>query len=206
VNLDSPARAKTRTPLKAQLRDAVRVAILDAAEELLALPGLAGATPAKHAGPARVGVGTLYNHFDDREALVRALFETRRSQLRPRVAAAVTAGQGQPFEVRLRGYVRDVFAALEAHRRFVKLMIENEHLRQRSGATVADALAEGFTAVVAVGVRERVVPAARAELLVTVALGGLKAVVMRRILDGRPLAPEAGPLVDVLLDGARVRR
>src|SRR5678815_1807406 len=87
VNLDSPRSTRRKQALRSQLREAVRATILDAAEELIAAKGLHGAGLAQIAKRAGVAVGTLYNYFDDRDALVRALFETRRAAVRPKLHA-----------------------------------------------------------------------------------------------------------------------
>ncbi len=135
VNLDSSRRRapKPREALRSQLRETVRAAILDAAEELIALKGLHGAGLAQIAKKAGVAVGTLYNYFEDRDAMVRALFETRRATLRPKVLEAFSAGAGQSFEPRLRTFMRDLFEAFESHRRYVKVLFEAEHLKPVGG-------------------------------------------------------------------------
>src|SRR5262245_13233725 len=110
-----------KAQLRTQLRETVATAILEAAEELIATNGLQAAPLLQIATRAGVAVGTLYNYFADRDALISALFEMRRATLRPQLRAAVTAGVGLAFEPRLRGFVHDVFAAIEAHRTFVKV-------------------------------------------------------------------------------------
>src|SRR5689334_19567729 len=136
VNLDSSRRVRrTRTAprqgrsqmrrMRETVRETVRVAILDAAEELIARNGLHAAALVQIAKRAGVAVGTLYNYFTDRDALIRGLFESRRATLRPRLLAASSAGSELAFEPRLRRFVRDVLAAFEAHRSFLKVAIEN---------------------------------------------------------------------------------
>src|SRR5262249_52018830 len=102
---------------------------------------------------AGVAVGTLYNYFTDRDALIRALFESRRATLRPQLRAAIDAGRDLAFEPRLRGFVHDVLAVFESHRSFLKVAIENEHLRPAGSTTPQDLLA-GARDIVDAGVRE----------------------------------------------------
>src|SRR4051812_12638687 len=87
VNLDSSRRRAAQARLKSQLRETVRTQILDAAEELIAARGFQSAPLALIARRAGVAVGTLYNYFADRDAMIRALFESRRAVLRPKLVA-----------------------------------------------------------------------------------------------------------------------
>ncbi len=189
--------------MRSQLRESVTVAILEAAEELIAAKGLQGAPLAQIAKRAGVAVGTLYNYFDDRDAMIRALFEMRRATLRPQLRAAVTRAPRAPFEARLRGFVCDVFAAFDAHRKFVKVAIEAEHLKP-SPSTTAQDLNAAIAELVKIGIEERVLAADRADLLPLLIAGGIRAVVLRRIAENKHLDPaDADALVSLFLDGAR---
>jgi AcrR family transcriptional regulator len=211
VNLDSSIR-RTRRPrqlqlaaraeLRVQMRQTVRLAILDAAEELIAKHGLRGAGLAQIARRAGVAVGTLYNYFTDRDALIRGLFESRRATLRPRLLAAMAAGADLAFEPRLRGFVHGVLAAFASHRSFLKIAIENEHLRPPGSTTLQDLLA-GVREVVAAGVREGVIPASKAALLPLIITGTFRALTADRVNHGGELTADGDALVEILLDGAR---
>jgi AcrR family transcriptional regulator len=216
VNLDSSRRARRRRPVRAArvasraelrsqmrrtVRETVRLAILDAAEELIARHGLHGAALVQIARRAGVAVGTLYNYFTDRDALIRALFETRRATFRPRLLAAIDAGLDLPFEPRLRRFVRDLFEAFEAHRSFLKVAIENEHLKP-STSTAPQDIAAGVRDILAAGVREGAIPA-DTDLLALAITGTIKAVVVQRIQAGSELVRDADAIVDFVLDGAR---
>lgn len=217
VNLDSsrrrarrakPAaspRAELRDQVRRTLRETVRASILDAAEELIAKHGLHAAGLAQIAKRAGVAVGTLYNYFSDRDALIRGLFESRRATLRPRLLAAVSAGAELAFEPRLRGFVRAVLEAFEAHRSFFKLAIENEHLKP-SGSTTPQDLLVGVRDIVAAGVREGVISREKAELLPLAITATLKSVAVHRIQAGGELARDADAIVEIMLDGTRSAR
>jgi len=193
----SRAKASFRT----QLRETARAAILDAAEELIATRGMEGAPLVQIAKRAGIAVGTLYNYFTDRDALVQALFESRRATLRPMIRVAIKANDKLGFEPRLRAFVHDVLAAFEAHRRFVKVAIEAEH-RIAPSATSTD-VHVAITELVKIGVREKAIAAGRAELLPTLIAGALRAVVLRRIGEDAPLVGDADTIVSIFLDGAR---
>jgi AcrR family transcriptional regulator len=188
--------------MRRTVRETVRVAILDAAEQLIAKHGLHDAALVQIARRAGVAVGTLYNYFTDRDALIRALFESRRATFRPRLLAAINAGKELAFEPRLRSFVRGVFDAFESHRSFLKLAIENEHLKPSHSTTPQDLLA-GARALVAAGVRDGVIAAEKAELLPLVITATIKSIAVHRIQAGGELAGDADAIVEILLDGAR---
>lgn len=66
-----PASVKLRD----RLREQTQTAILDAAEAVLAEEGLALARIDAIASRAGVSVGTLYNHFGDRDGIIKAVLE-----------------------------------------------------------------------------------------------------------------------------------
>src|SRR5256885_16022082 len=65
-------------PLRERLKGETQRTILEAAEEVFGKNGLSAARMEDIAGGGGVSVGTLYNHFHDRDALLRALIVTRR--------------------------------------------------------------------------------------------------------------------------------
>jgi AcrR family transcriptional regulator len=190
--------------LKTQLREAVRAQILDAAEELIAARGLHGAGLAQIARNAGVAVGTLYNYFEDRDAMIRALFETRRAVLRPKLLAAAANGQSLKFEPRLRQFVRDVLAACDEHRLFLKVAIEAEHFKL-APSTTATEITTAIETIVQAGVVERAIDPKRAAVLVTVIAGAVRAVALRRTLEGNDFEADADAIVSIFLDGVRRR-
>src|SRR6266508_4489678 len=91
--------------LRDRLREETTRGILGAAEEVFAAEGL-GARMERIAARAGVAVGTLYNHFQDRNALVAALVRSRREAVEeharahgPLLAVLMQAGEG-PGETR----------------------------------------------------------------------------------------------------------
>ena len=86
MNLDSRTRNKPQR-LKERLREVTSAAILQAAEDVLLDQGLA-APMELIAARAGVAVGTLYNHFKDRKALVASLLQKHRDQLMSEAHAA----------------------------------------------------------------------------------------------------------------------
>ena len=137
--------------------------------------------------------------------MIRGLFESRRATLRPRLLAAINAGSELAFEPRLRRFVREVLEAFEAHRSFLKVAIENEHLKP-SGSTTPQDLLAGVRDIVAAGVREGVVPADKAELLPLAITATLKSVAVHQIQTGGELPAVADRIVEIMLDGVRSPR
>jgi AcrR family transcriptional regulator len=195
-------RAELRSQMRRTVRETVRMAILDAAEELIARHGLHDAALVQIARRAGVAVGTLYNYFTDRDALIRGLFESRRATLRPRLLAAIQAGSDLSFEPRLRRFVREMLEAFESHRNFLKVAIENEHLKP-SGSTTPQDLLAGVRDIVSAGVREGAIPVYKAEILPLVITGIIKSIAVHRIHGGGEMVGDADAIVDLVLDGAR---
>jgi AcrR family transcriptional regulator len=191
--------------MRETVRETVRVAIVDAAEAQIAEHGLHAAALLQIARRAGVAVGTLYNYFTDRDALIRALFESRRASLRPRLLAAIQAGVEHAFEPRLRGFVRDVLGVFESYRSFLKVAIENEHLKP-PGSSAPQDLLNGVRDIVAAGVREGAIDPDKAELLPLALTGTLKAIMVHRLQAGAPLVGDADAIVEIMLDGVRSRR
>jgi AcrR family transcriptional regulator len=189
--------SSARASFRSQLRETARATILDAAEELIATR--ADVPLVQIAKRAGIAVGTLYNYFTDREALVAALFETRRATLRPMISAALKANVDLAFEPRLRAFVKDLVGACEAHRRFIKISME---VSQRPSVTTNDVRA-AIKELVKAGVREGAIAPRRADLFALVFHGGVRAVLLDRVADGAPLDRDVDELVSILLDGAR---
>ena len=189
--------------LRTQMREKVRAAILDAAEELIAERGLQATALAQIAAKGGVAVGTLYNYFEDRDALVRALFESRRATLKPKLQAAMVAGKALAFEPRLRTFMRDLFAAFEDHRRYLAAMFAAEHLKpQGAHADMKTAIDE----LVAAGVAEGVIAKDAAEILTIMLRGSIRSVIVHRLETGGAFPDDADAVVTLMLDGARKRR
>jgi AcrR family transcriptional regulator len=99
MNLASNSRRRPQR-LKDRLRAVASEAILEAAEAVLSERGL-DAPMEVIATRAGVAVGTLYNHFKDRKALVGALIEAHRDRVLADVKEAEEATQGQPVRAQL---------------------------------------------------------------------------------------------------------
>ncbi len=118
--------------LRTRLRNATRDAILSAAEDIIAERGMQTARMEDIAAAAGVSVGTIYNHFSDRQTLLEGLLDTRASEFVATARAVVDQTQGQPFEQRLHLFCQTMVGSFEAHRQLFALFVRQEvcHLEQ----------------------------------------------------------------------------
>lgn len=113
--------------LRSRLREATAAAILDAAEEVFAERGLSAAHMNDIAGRAGVAVGTLYNHFTDRDALLKALIEQRRAGLYEVMDRFLAQPPSGDFRADLKGLVQCIWGYFEQHQRFHQIMHRLEY-------------------------------------------------------------------------------
>src|SRR5436190_822848 len=120
VNLDSPS--ESQLSLRDRQKSATREAILAAAADVLGAPGDSPARMEDIATRAGVAVGTVYNYFEDRTALMRALLDTRTHALLEALERDVRPvgprGPDAPrrFAAALRQFVGALIAHLDANR------------------------------------------------------------------------------------------
>lgn len=110
----SPSSIKSEHDLKPTSRsesrnEAARTRLIDAATELIAERGIEGVNTNVVARAAKVGVGTFYNHFEDKHALHRAIVMRGFEGLRGAMADA--SGQLPPGEDELASQVRAIVTA-----------------------------------------------------------------------------------------------
>jgi AcrR family transcriptional regulator len=206
--LEAPLRRRD------EARALFRNAILDAAEAVFAEKGFHGARIQDIAERARTAVGTVYNHFEDKDDVLAALLEERSEEL----IAELTAAKDDtgPFEARLRARVAHVLAYVQAHRAFYaianeqglfagsvapgaratsKRLLHVEKLRAAFGALLEDGVATGELEPVYGDALPRV-------------LGGtIRAFVLSSIADRTSDVDEdASTIVDLFLVGAARRK
>lgn len=97
-------------------------AILAAAEETIVERGLTDTGIAEIAARAGVAVGTVYNHFEDREALLAALMAERGRELLGRLDEAfASAGD---FRARLDATARGFLQHVELHYGLLRILLD----------------------------------------------------------------------------------
>lgn len=204
MNEDSPS-GKQR--LRDKIRGATASAILEASEAVFAEQGLNSARMDDIAGRAGVAVGTLYNYFADRSALIAALLDSRRDELVQRLDQVLGAAEALPFTKQLEAFVIAAFQHFMTHRPFLTILMEAEgaHLTAAKPRDSVRALFERCETIVARGVK---LGALKDDTLVDYAamlLGCLRAVFTRGRILGDPIDPSpenAAALVEFFLRGA----
>src|SRR5262249_22687500 len=135
MNSRSPKRSSVHPPLRNRLRELAADTILEAAEQVFAELGPAAGMDAI-ATRAGVAVGTLYNHFRDRDALVDALFEARAVALVARVRDEIDASTGVEFRPRLLRVLEAVMASTSPNPRFRQVFLQAELRKPRKSAVL----------------------------------------------------------------------
>ncbi len=121
MNARSPSESKGAS-LRTRLREQTAAAILDAAEEVFAERGIGAAHMNDIAARAGVAVGTLYNHFADRDALLDALLQERRHGLLAVMDEFLDQPGSGDFAGDLKALVQRMGGYFEAHRRFHQIL------------------------------------------------------------------------------------
>jgi AcrR family transcriptional regulator len=121
----------------------VRDELLQAAESVFSENGLQAAKVEDIAARAGVSVGTVYNYFADRQALVEAVMELRREGLFRELNRLEVETSGQPFLKRLEISVERVLEYFAGQRPYYVLMLEAEGIPQAFQKMVKSSLASG---------------------------------------------------------------
>jgi AcrR family transcriptional regulator len=121
-----------KVPGQARSQETVSI-ILEASARILESDGLRGFNTNSIADRAGVSVGSLYQYFSNKDAIVLALIGSFEEALHDAVLRAVQGGRGQELKARLRLLVR---ALVTVHYRRPRLnrVLEAEEERLGSGA------------------------------------------------------------------------
>jgi len=196
--------------LRDRLKASTRAAVLQAAERVFAEQG-AGARMEDLAAAAGVAVGTLYNYFTDRDALLEDLLTARRRELWAALKEAQRALPPRASEERLLAFLTALLDHLRAHWDLFTLILLDDDTtgrprlaRRRSmGAELHARLAELTDACIDDGVFD---PSA-ADLYPSMLLGMVKGVVVQHMREHREPPPHAtaARIARVFARGARRR-
>lgn len=119
-------RERQAPSLRQRVKVLFRDELLQAAEELFAEQGLQAAKLEDIANRAGVAVGTIYNYFADRNALLQAVMERRRQELNEDSKNLERETQGCPFHERLDAFLRGLLEHLDHQRRFYSILVQAE--------------------------------------------------------------------------------
>ncbi|HET6414231.1 MAG TPA: TetR/AcrR family transcriptional regulator [Anaeromyxobacter sp.] len=189
--------------LRDRLRDEVDRTILAAAEEVFSEEGLS-AKVEKIAARAGVAVGTLYNHFADREALATALARARRDSLLSRLDAALSECDGRPVEDQLRAFVSAVAEHGKAHGRYLSMLVQAGEgpARAHPGHSLLEDLLSRVDVIAARGIASGELRPEGREVYGLALLGMIRLANVRILEGAAKWESLAGPLVDLFLRGA----
>jgi AcrR family transcriptional regulator len=223
MNRRSETKAVATRPaapkLRARIRETTEQALLDAAEEEFADAGLHAAHMGTIAAKAGVSVGTLYNHFEDREALLAGLLAARHADLIGKLDAALGEAANRPLRDRLRAILGAFAGHCEDHRKFVFIVIQRELGRYQqtyphAWAKKTDAMREFHDRIEAEmkrGVKERALRPEDGELAATFFLGMMRALMIRDVSErdasepGGDMARDLDRLLDAFFTGMGAR-
>jgi AcrR family transcriptional regulator len=207
VNRSSSHGSKVQR-LRDRLREATAESILAAAEEVFASDGPHGAGMSEIARHAGVAVGTLYNHFADREALLTALLHSRRGELYAELERRVDAlpAGAAPRSV-LTAFLSALFGHFDAHRPFFDMLMQHEGALGDAKADHKRELYRRVEALIARLEEAARIPPERRALHAALLMGLIRGACMRAAYSGerrgQPLQPLAEEIADFFLKGAR---
>lgn len=206
------SRSPTETdppPLRERLRQATAAAILAAAEEVFAEQGVHTARMNDIAHRAGVAVGTLYNHFEDKDALLAGLLVERKRQVLELVDRVVD-GPAPDFRTRLRNLLATFFGYYQQHRAFYRIYAQGElqacgphaPLKDKLAPEMARQIHARMEKLVKRGVREKALRASGTALYPALLMGTLRAMWMHDLLSEEQQAIDVDEVVRFFLDGA----
>ncbi len=200
MNPNSPSEPRLRDRLRAETARA----IAEAAEEVFAARGVRDARMEEIAARAGVAVGTVYNHFEDRGALLAELVERRRQELAYKLDRALAGAQAQPFEAQLRTFAQTVFEHFETHRSFLSIMLESDSAHAAKPSEAMLELRRRVDALVERGTREGAVRLPGRELWPTMLFSAIRGVLVYELRNPGKLAlsQRVDAVIDFFLHGA----
>ena len=201
MNLNSPNERRVQR-LRAKFKEETAQLVLAAAEEVFAESGT-GASMAEIAKHAGVAVGTLYNHFGDREHLLNALLDQTRKELLDAIDDRLKRLAKAAFTDQLVALVTEIFDHVESHRRLFTVLMDEERLNSKS--EFARALYVRVEKVIKKGIKERFLRESGSDLYPALLLGMLRGAKMGQVYGGPSLSPGecVGRVVELFLHGAR---
>ena len=202
----SPSPRKPES-LRVRLRHATVEAILDATQEVLIETG-GKASVGAIAAHAGIAVGTLYNHFRDRDQLIQALLRQRYEEFANKLDASLLADDKRGFEVHLRQFVLTMLTHFDTNRRYLKLVLSTEIARLSDKGDPRHPMNQFHRRIVPLferGVREGLIAKDDPELLAAMLMGTLRGYLLSNVDDDNfVFADYADRIVNIFLHGALI--
>lgn len=200
------------TRRREEARALFRNAILEAAEQVFAEVGFHTARIQDIAKRARIAVGTVYNHFEQKEDLLSALLEERTeellAELHPRSSDPVA------FPARLERRIQRLLAYVERHRSFFMIVMNYGIVGTQDGSKELVGLGRkrltrlrgAFRALVEEGIAQGALEPLDTAYLAAFLGGTLRALTFSALLDEDTSLTDRAPwIVRLFLHGAARR-
>ena len=198
-------------PLRERVRREMATGMLLAAEEVFAESGLAKAHVDDIARRAGVAVGTLYNYYGDRDALLAAVLGARVEELEVELQGVNRAHAASPVRRALLELTRAYLRFFLRRRTFVRILAEGELAQLKTAYPTSAAIPmqcwqsvrDAFGEVMDRGIRDGALRGAHADLDLWLFLGLLRGVVMRDLKGATPCREsDADRVLQVFFEGA----
>lgn len=131
-----PVEIKRRKPRQARAEETV-LAILEAAAQILEKGGLPAFNTNAVAERAGVSIGTLYQYFSDKNAILKTLAQREITATLGEVGLAFRGEMGNTIESRVRGIVRAMISAFRGRQRARKAVMQAVLLQGTSNELLA---------------------------------------------------------------------
>jgi AcrR family transcriptional regulator len=190
--------------LRDRFREETARAVLVAAEQVFSEHGFFGASMAQIAERAGVAVGTVYNHFEDRERLLGALLDQRSDELLEQLDRLLSSNAKLPFTEQLRGFVEALFNHFEAHRALLNCSFSGEYVPCQRKTDTPRALYARVQTLLKAGHKQKTLRADPGHSFGVLLLGTVRATFMRPKLGAPVLEPgqAAAEVAEFFLRGA----
>ncbi len=189
------------------MRENTAQEILTAAEQIFVERGIYSTHMADIAARAGVAVGTLYNHYKDRDTLVNALATERKTKLLGQMDEVLARTDGQPFRSQLRDMLQVVHEHFEEHWQFFATFIQGvggPPITVQTSLAIQREVYNRYSELAERGRKQRALRPSVMVLAPTLLMGITRSMLTRRIL-----VPEEGSslqhvdtLVEFFLQGA----
>lgn len=206
MNQDSTSGSGIRR-LRDRQRESTANEILSAAERVFIERGFFETHMAHIAASAGVAVGTLYNHYKDRDALLNALMEQRRVELLGRLDDVFTRTGELPFREQLRETLRVIFTHFDKHFQFFATFTQAEcgpPLMAHGAKTIQREIYLRFDQLIDRGRKQRALQPGPAKLAPTLLMGIARSMLVRRffVLEETSSLAHLDTVVDFFFAGA----
>lgn len=204
--MNSDSFSESTLILRRQFKAKTRDAILNAAATVFARDSATHVRMEDIAARAGIAVGTLYNYFQDRSALVGALLESRTRVLLDSLDAALDVDAS--FDERLMRFVQALADHFEANRSLLSFLLEEERVHGHDARTASrrhsvlrEVLSRAERLLVE-GVRDRALREGDPSMYAALLVGMIRGMVSIAVTGNARLGDAATAIVGVFLTGA----